>query len=422
MQHQQKILDILKKPYQLDEQTLPVLQKLTAEYPYCQSLQILLAKNLQTFDKLDFEKQVNKASAYAIDRRKFQRYISDRDKPVDIKEQIARIHEGDKSAEPPQQETASVSIVPAALEVPPREVIMQDPAVEVPEKLPPGAPIELPQELPGDLPPDVPQPAPSEVPTQLPQEAPGTFPADVPPGKAGETNEPTQVSKPAETLKAEAEQVTTPKADPRVMSPVSMPSATHSKTPRPGFFERLLKRLNLIQADSSKQPSANHGVKPAPGGMPSKKEVIEVAQVIPAKPPQAAATDQVTIPAPPHSQAPVKKKQQTNHREPLINRGFTEYEKLAQKPDINLLIEKFLKEEPRIQIKREALPERQEDLSEASTHEDPQLVSETLAQIFHKQGNKDKALEIYEKLCLKFPEKSSYFAKKIIDIKNEFNT
>jgi hypothetical protein len=80
MQNQIKFLDILKSPYNLDKGTLSFLEKLAHEYPYSQSLQIILAKNLQNFDKLDFEKQVNKASAYAVDRRKFQRYISDKDR------------------------------------------------------------------------------------------------------------------------------------------------------------------------------------------------------------------------------------------------------------------------------------------------------------------------------------------------------
>ncbi len=93
----------------------------------------------------------------------------------------------------------------------------------------------------------------------------------------------------------------------------------------------------------------------------------------------------------------------------------------GRKPSISELIDKFLKEDPRIKVSKD-LPEEQEDLSARSTSEDPQIATETLANVYLKQGNKEKALDIYEKLCLKFPQKSSYFAKKIIEIKNELNT
>lgn len=38
------------------------------------------------------------------------------------------------------------------------------------------------------------------------------------------------------------------------------------------------------------------------------------------------------------------------------------------------------------------------------------LVTETLARIYAKQGSTAKAIEAYNKLALKYPEKSAYFA------------
>lgn len=76
----------------------------------------------------------------------------------------------------------------------------------------------------------------------------------------------------------------------------------------------------------------------------------------------------------------------------------------------------------------EAFLSKAQDLStiqaKDSTKKEPQslqseldLVSETLAQIFVKQGNFDKAIEIYSKLTLKYPEKRDYFAALIKKLK-----
>lgn len=56
---------------------------------------------------------------------------------------------------------------------------------------------------------------------------------------------------------------------------------------------------------------------------------------------------------------------------------------------------------------------KQADLSEKSTTINDSLITESLAKLFVKQNKKAKAREIYQKLIVKFPEKSTYFADQI---------
>ena len=79
------------------------------------------------------------------------------------------------------------------------------------------------------------------------------------------------------------------------------------------------------------------------------------------------------------------------------------------------LINNFLRRQPRL-TRPAMLPpaaNHQADLSVRSTRPEPDLVSENLARIFVRQGKTARAIEIYEKLIVKQPEKMAYFTAQI---------
>jgi len=62
------------------------------------------------------------------------------------------------------------------------------------------------------------------------------------------------------------------------------------------------------------------------------------------------------------------------------------------------------------------------DAAKISIVDQENVISETLAKIYFDQKYFEKAIKIYEKLSLKFPEKSSYFAALIEKAKNELKS
>jgi len=94
------------------------------------------------------------------------------------------------------------------------------------------------------------------------------------------------------------------------------------------------------------------------------------------------------------------------------------------KPSTNLdkfgLINQFIEKQPSISRPKQEFysPERAMKRSEEFS---TSIVTETLANIFRTQGHFEKAIISYQKLQLKFPEKSTYFASLIEQIKKEQN-
>eukprot|EP01132_Coremiostelium_polycephalum_P003011 gene3011-3761_t len=86
------------------------------------------------------------------------------------------------------------------------------------------------------------------------------------------------------------------------------------------------------------------------------------------------------------------------------------------------IIENFIKKDckfTRLTIKDLSLEDSHIDLTKESIILHDNLLTENLAQVMLKQGKFDRAIDIYKRLQLKFPDKQSYFSTRTEDSKKE---
>ncbi len=90
---------------------------------------------------------------------------------------------------------------------------------------------------------------------------------------------------------------------------------------------------------------------------------------------------------------------------------------ISDKQKKNELIDRFIETSPKIPPvkKDEPIPSV---FYEPSNADNSYLMTETLARVYLEQKKYHKAIQAYQILILKYPEKSSFFADRILDIKN----
>jgi hypothetical protein len=118
---------------------------------------------------------------------------------------------------------------------------------------------------------------------------------------------------------------------------------------------------------------------------------------------------------------PIKKGRAAERKNKNKSEDKAESSKPTKNPEHqSQIIDRFIEEEPRITPIRATIY-NPVNMARKSTVQPDDVVTETLAMIYAQQGNFEKAISFYEKLSLKFPEKSVYFATLIQELKNKQN-
>jgi tetratricopeptide (TPR) repeat protein len=366
-------LSLIGSSAPVDRQVLAELSELVNIFPYFQTAHLLLLKGLKDNSDIRFENQLRNSAIHIADREVLFNLL--KIAPIQFEKEIIQEPEEETVImEPPKEEP--VIEVPVMMEPLKEELAIEVPVIEEPPKE------ELVMEVPVMEEPQKEEPV-MEVPVmeETPQEEP-VMEAKVINGDIEQTV--IESAKNSEDLIIEIERDLQEK-----------PEEDQSES-----ADKILERTIM----GSMEPEAEE---------PDIEEPIRGALIIDDVP---VETEEDIFYMDPGFSVPLGDEKP----EPEVVASQTEPEQSA----INLtkqaqadLIDKFITLNPRLEPRTDKTEHPAMDLSTPYTEENGGFITETLARIYLNQGYYSKAIEIYEKLCLKFPEKSGYFATQIEKIK-----
>ncbi len=368
--NRQQFSEFVKDPLALGEGSITELENLLKQYPYCQTAQVLFTINLQRQNHASYQAQLKRAVAYAGDRKKLKELLEGKNPPA-----------------------AAVSIA-----VEPVQITGQVSQASMPEPVYSSAP--------EPVYPSMPEPVYPSTPDELRPQADTGMPA------------------PSSAVSAVAATGMVPSLNPIQKEQAKEPeveTSANDKSVRSEPLQEIYIEDSVISSEelALASPMAPLGPVPSAGPGPALHPFTKPSEVHKEKLNQ---DDLLAIVR--KRLAEINEEKQTKGREPVTSAPVTGPDRgepvLRPASDFSRskdeLIEKFIKEEPKIsRPKKEFF--NPSLISQRSNMDEEDIVSETLALLYAKQGNMQKAIHIYEKLSLRFSEKSRYFAAQIENIK-----
>lgn len=399
---------LLANPSLLDHESLGELEQLTRDLPYFQIAQMMLAANMRKSESIRYNAQLKIAAAYAGDRGILRKLIQNAGETITISEVVAAPaveRETEISVQDPETgvsdlvemaEAEAEALTSEAVEVAQKE----ETAVEIPEEIPAVTPEpEIPEE-PG---------IPEEPEEPLEPEAP---------------EEPEEVFEPAV-----AEPVEVRGIEPQAGVPEKEAFTESEDEVYFRHLQEIVARRLAEIAQSARDEEPEPVVDEFSGWLTADaRSTTEIPEEIAAEPLQipeeeevASFPDDLLLAGIGGEVYDLEKElaKEADAAQPEAVDGREERDP-AVAGTSSELIDRFIRTKPRISQPRKEFFNPVDKARESSIDHDD-IVSETLAQIQLKQGHPEKAIKIYRKLSLNYPEKSAYFAAQIKKIEEDLS-
>ena len=422
--NKQEFTELLRDPSKLSSSNIPLLEEVIKNFPYCQPAHILLARAAHQGGSMLAEQKMKKAAAYALDRKKLKKFILDKIQLKETTLTLPKLEVVQEAVKPKPEVTATVHNQVKELV---QEVIQPKPEVPSEIHIP-----EVKQEVKNEPSPVIPEPA------LLPK----NDDSDKTISSSNKEDFYKELEENLKKLHQLKEGISKSQLEKDISTPEVKKGISEAKPEKDISIPKLEKDISIPEAEKevSKSKPEKQISKPKP------RTISKFAA--PEEEPQAAPLPPLPIFLPKKApeniefkyEKPIEaiNKPTIPQRQELEEELASEEKQLPADSDLLLnylsyldanrqkrdrkkeeeIIEKFIKEDPSIPYLTPGTPtEATEDLSEKSTKISKTPVSENFARILLLQGKRDKALEIYEELMLKYPEKRAYFASKIEELK-----
>lgn len=382
--------EYITNPFYLGRDEADLLEPLREKYPYFQALHILIAKCHHNQNTFGFNKNLKLAALYAGDREVLFKYINSEKESTELLSEPKPLLEKEQIIEHFVKNERDDNLF-VKIENPPVELV-----VEVEETIPFAEAKEIVPEIELN--------ATSEI---IASDAENLLQTQ-PPEEIIETT--TLSIQPEETI----EELTVIKLEQEQEAELvdALPETTENKSDELDFYSWL---DNFSSTEIKNQVEQSVNTIPSLDDDEPSEEIDALIQLPVDFEEENEPQEAVYNPA---AWAEIAYDIQAFVKTSDKNQEKTSEEKRPSKFEIDDLLDRFIKKNPSISRTKTEFY-KPENMARKSEEFHAEVASESLAQLFYKQGQLHTALEMYEKLLLQNPDKKDIFAARIKSIKEE---